>query len=175
MHTNGKPGLFFFTPVCFFLPQFWAVWYFSDLYTDHISRTKNKHLLLLCIIVVTTKSLPKSLHCERGMTNPPLWQWLGRPSSYFLGQQFRILVDVRTTCPCAMLYTFTSRLHVVRPKISYEIDHNKKANTRTQQYQVCRCSSRSRYPRLYPWPLKSAGAQGQHTRLDRSTGASTLT
>ena len=48
---------------CFFFhPSFGQFLFFSDLYTGHISRTKNKHLLLLCIIVVSTKSLPNTLH-----------------------------------------------------------------------------------------------------------------
>ena len=55
VHTNGRRGLLFFSP------QFWAILYFSNLYTGHISRTNNKHLLLLVIIVVSTKSLPNRL------------------------------------------------------------------------------------------------------------------
>ena len=150
VHTNGKPGLFFFHPS-------FGHFYIFRIFIPAISLGQKTNIRCLCIIVVSTKSLPKVLHWaghDQSTSLAVTWQaqlLLPRSTvSYF--------VDVRATCPCAMLYTCTSRLRLVRPKISNEIDDNEKANTRTQQYEVCRCSPRSRYPRLYPWPLKSAGA-----------------
>ena len=142
---------------CFFFHPSFGQFYIFRIFTPTISLGQKTNIRCLCIIVVSTKSLPKVLHWaghDQSTSLAVTWQaqlLLPRSTvSYF--------VDVRATCPCAMLYTCTSRLRLVRPKISNEIDDNEKANTRTQQYEVCRCSPRSRYPRLYPWPLKSAGA-----------------
>ena len=118
VHQNGKPGLYVFQP------KFWALLYFSDFYIGHISRTKN----ICCFVHNRRVKKLFRMHCiERGMTNPPRWQWLGRPSSYFLSLNFCVFVDVRTTHWCAALYTCTSRLRLVRPKITYENDDKRKS------------------------------------------------
>ena len=108
----------------FFIPSFEHFCTFR-IFISAISLGQ-KTFVVLCIIALSKKHF--RMHCiERGMTNPPRWQWLGRPSSYFLSLHFCVFVYVRTTHWCAVLFTCTSRLRLVRPKMTFEIDDKKKS------------------------------------------------